>query len=121
MTTPLSPPALQNFLVFTSLFSICQGGHVLFFAMFSKSQLLAASHMASFLADAGHHVTIVIPENDNLDIPKSPKYHIMLYQTRMSRDTEQQFRKDAVHMTPNNIISTGVHRRTAWGVQKGRS
>jgi hypothetical protein len=104
MITPLSPCVLLNFFIFTSLLSICKGAHVLFFAVGSKSQLLAASHMASLLADAGHQVTIVNPESDNPDIPKSPKYRTMLYHSRISRDTLLQLSKEFVNWTPKNIL-----------------
>ena len=86
-------------------FAALDCANVVVFPLLTKSQLLSASRIADILADAGHAVTLVIPENDEVDITvKKPNFRLVTFPTDMTRDAEQEMRKQALTFTPSNIL-----------------
>ena len=95
---------LLPLVLLTLLPYLAMGANVVIFPVLTKSQLLSASRLADILYEDGHKVTIIIPENDLPDIKPSSHFDIVSYPTALERDEEQRIRKEALKMTPMNII-----------------
>lgn len=87
---------------------VIDAANVVIVPMLTKSQLLSASRIAEILAEDGHKVTIVIPANDIVDIKPKPFFDLLTYPTDMARENEQAIRKQALSMTPMNLLKGKV-------------